>query len=446
MSQKNLGFLYICYIAKKREFPPVYKVERVAKMSVKRVFFGVFQKIMVICCAIFFGIANAFAANLPSGYTELEYIGTTGTQYIDTQAALTVNFDLHATIEVVSTLKGFFIGSTNGSDDFFVGVYSSETLNSGISGAVAWGGIPYPGKDIKFSFAISPTRFIGYNGVVRDLSRPYRGNGKLLIGNTETNAKAYFYSIKLYDGDNLSFNGVPAKRNSDGVLGMYDTVSGNFFENQGTGTFIAGPAKCRNLFDGIYPNPTGAPKYKAIYVGEGTFTCSYSMPHDDSNTSMVYFLPGNVSAGANNRVNQVDATHPRTVAAVDGYVTIAYRNGTSIGMGNAVPSDYHAQIERGTTATDYVPFCSAEIKIATTAYNAARFSPVQTDLNNAVATIREIVTNTINQTAAIADLQATKQTRPDEQCPAGKKCLLVETEENGVIVPHWFPIIEAPTD
>ena len=67
---------------------------------------------------------------------------------------------------------------------------------------------------------------------------------------------------------------------------------------------------------------------------------------------------------------------------------------------------------------------------------------MKTDLNNAVATIRDIVTKTINQTAAIASLQADKQTRPEDACPAGKKCLLVETEENGVIVPHWFPIIE----
>jgi hypothetical protein len=91
-------------------------------------------------------------------------------------------------------------------------------------------------------------------------------------------------------------------------------------------------------------------------------------------------------------------------------------------------------------------YCVPEIKIATTAYNTAQFNPVVTDLNSTIATIRDVVTNTINQTAAIADLQAKKQTRPDEQCPAGKKCLLVETEENGVIVPHWYPIIEAPED
>ena len=116
------------------------------------------------------------------------------------------------------------------------------------------------------------------------------------------------------------------------------------------------------------------------------------------------------------------------------------------------------QYAAGTPVTVYYPlkeasyytedwpssYCQPSIKIATTAYNAARFNPVVTDLNSAVATIREIVTKTINQTAAIASLQADKQTRPEDACPAGKKCLLVETEEDGVIVPHWFPIIEAP--
>lgn len=33
---------------------------------------------------------------------------------------------------------------------------------------------------------------------------------------------------------------MPAIRNSDNVVGMYDTVSGTFFENQGTGVFVAG--------------------------------------------------------------------------------------------------------------------------------------------------------------------------------------------------------------
>ena len=109
------------------------------------------------------------------------------------------------------------------------------------------------------------------------------------------------------------------------------------------------------------------------------------------------------------------------------------------------------QYKAGTPVTIYFPlkepveetigtqWCE-DIKIATTAYNTAQFNPVVTDLNSTIATIRDVVTNTINQTKAIADLQAKKQTRPDEQCPAGKKCLLVE-DNNGV--PHWYEIIES---
>ena len=44
--------------------------------------------------------------------------------------------------------------------------------------------------------------------------------------------------LKRIDGT-LAFNLVPAK-NASGGVGMYDTVSGTFFENAGTGEFIAG--------------------------------------------------------------------------------------------------------------------------------------------------------------------------------------------------------------
>ncbi len=128
----------------------------------------------------------------------------------------------------------------------------------------------------------------------------------------------------------------------------------------------------------------------------------------------------------------------KTVAEWKQYLAQQYADGTPVVVYYPL-----AEAVEETVGTTY---CADTIKIATTAYNSARFSPVVTDLNSAVATIREIVTNTINQTAAIASLQADKQTRPEDACPAGKKCLLVETEENGVVVPHWFPIIEAPEE
>ncbi|MBQ7244948.1 MAG: hypothetical protein IJS34_01095 [Alphaproteobacteria bacterium] len=129
----------------------------------------------------------------------------------------------------------------------------------------------------------------------------------------------------------------------------------------------------------------------------------------------------------------------------DNYITVQnFKNYLAQQYANGTPVVVYYPLETETTEDIGTTYCVPEIKIATTAYNAAQFNPVKTDLNSAVATIREIVTKTINQTAAIASLQADKQTRPEDACPAGKKCLLVETEENGIIVPHWFPIIEAP--
>jgi len=121
-----------------------------------------------------------------------------------------------------------------------------------------------------------------------------------------------------------------------------------------------------------------------------------------------------------------------TVDDFKAYLADQYANGTPVTV-------YYPLATETTETWIEESYCQSPIKIATTAYNSARFSPVVTELNDTIATIRSVVTNTINQTKAIADLQATKQTRPDENCPAGKKCLLVEDDAGQ---PHWYEIIE----
>lgn len=48
------------------------------------------------------------------------------------------------------------------------------------------------------------------------------------------------YGIKIYDNDILVRNFVPCYRKSDGAIGMYDSVSGVFHTNQGSGVFLKG--------------------------------------------------------------------------------------------------------------------------------------------------------------------------------------------------------------
>lgn len=49
------------------------------------------------------------------------------------------------------------------------------------------------------------------------------------------------YSLTVRKDENRLANFIPCRRKSDGKPGMYDTVSGEFFTNQGTGEFICGP-------------------------------------------------------------------------------------------------------------------------------------------------------------------------------------------------------------
>lgn len=112
----------------------------------------------------------------------------------------------------------------------------------------------------------------------------------------------------------------------------------------------------KNLFNEVYPNVSNSMKYLSIYLGPGQYTCSYSFPHNDNGTSLIYFLNGQATTGAGNNVNQVDASNPRTVNSSTGYVTIAYRNGSDIGRPGALPADYDCMLAQGQTATPYEPY------------------------------------------------------------------------------------------
>ena len=112
----------------------------------------------------------------------------------------------------------------------------------------------------------------------------------------------------------------------------------------------------KNLFDEDYKNLSSNFVYLPIYLGVGTYTCSFSLPNQETNASMIYFFKGQVSSGASNGTNQVDASYSRTVTSTDGYVTIAYRNGNNLYLTGQVPSDYNCMIEKGSTATSYEPY------------------------------------------------------------------------------------------
>lgn len=185
---------------------------------------------------------------LPSGYTELEYIQSSGTQYIDTgfkpnqDTRVVTKFDMIQTDTAWRKLWGSGSGSYN--LDFALWNDGTTKLQSyygtKTNDAVPITGMSldvdankniwkYSGETITFdknNFTCAYSMYI-FNVNKDDDSKYLPGMMKL-------------YLFKIYDNDVLVRDFIPCK-NPSGTIGLYDSVNNQFYQNAGSGTFIAGP-------------------------------------------------------------------------------------------------------------------------------------------------------------------------------------------------------------
>ena len=204
-------------------------------------------------------VENAW--DLPVGYTQLQYIESTGTQYIDT-GIIATNWDWSVEFEMSVPQAGdMFFGAGRGlwgSAD-----WGAQFGLANSSGNANWGAGSGGMNVVISNLGVRTDTFYNYkmtkeglyiNGELksRNTATESFSNSDLSLWICKTNnpgVSGYNYNrsasswkyVRIYNADNaLVFNGVPAK-NPDGKIGMYDKVSGEFFENKGTGDFIAGP-------------------------------------------------------------------------------------------------------------------------------------------------------------------------------------------------------------
>ena len=206
---------------------------------------------------------------LPSGYVQLEYIQSSGTQWIDTGVVPGyLNFSVNFTGKTTSSVS---------SEEWFFTMNRARPAGTATFLQVGtWSSL----------YAVHLT-YVSVNGqdAVQDAIKTYSfsvtGNVAKLVVDTEyTTTHASFFTgsyrnsqISLF-GYNILCTGctiivdgvlmrdfVPCK-NPSGVVGLYDVVNDAFYGNVGTGTFIAGPA--------LAPDPptnlTGAVSNKTVYL------------------------------------------------------------------------------------------------------------------------------------------------------------------------------------
>ena len=183
---------------------------------------------------------------LPSDYIQLEYIQSSGSQYIntgfkpnqDTKISITVDFPLSGTswlyggrTSAGSNSLGFlcegnskyrfdYASSTN---ELATKPTGKFTIDSDKNKCYINGELVFTATYTTFA---SPVNMYIFNN---------NNNGSLSGGSS-----AKLYNCSIYDNGVLIRNFIPCK-NESGTVGLYDSVNNQFYQNAGSGTFVAGP-------------------------------------------------------------------------------------------------------------------------------------------------------------------------------------------------------------
>lgn len=185
---------------------------------------------------------------LPEGYTQLMYLESSGTQYINT--GFNPNQDTRAIVDcqILSghSANGQIISAVDSTNFYLlIYLYPSNVFSTRYG----------KGALQNFDSSISPfdrhvldknknvTTIEG--SVVTSTAETFSINYPLYLfardnaGSVDNFCKMRLYSCRIYNNGLMVRDFIPCK-NASGTIGLYDMVNGQFYTNAGTGTFTAG--------------------------------------------------------------------------------------------------------------------------------------------------------------------------------------------------------------
>ena len=196
---------------------------------------------------------NSVQGGLPIEYRQVEYIESTGTQYIDTEimpnqnTGFDVEFLTKNKFNMTSGEFGSIFGAREGSsvNELQLSSYSRDEdkglIRFGDRGRNA--GLI---ENTKMQCSLKNKIYTNYNDVTINFTNDFATPCSLTVfalnnnGTITQHGSVQIFSLKLYNLDTLIRDFVPCYRKSDGVIGLYDLVEQKFYTNQGTGNFIKG--------------------------------------------------------------------------------------------------------------------------------------------------------------------------------------------------------------
>lgn len=192
---------------------------------------------------------NILPNGLPNGFTQLQYIQSTGTQYIKLENPYSWNswkIEGRGEFTRLTSDRQHLFGNDSGSyeiDNNGTCTYNGVTKT--LYGLIHT--LTYEHRKItntsryRKTYTLDGELWTGFestwnaNSCISFFKHHYAVNE---VWSRPAYAKLYY--AKLYQDDVLIHDFLPAKRNSDNIVGLYDIITNTFYTNNGTGTFLYG--------------------------------------------------------------------------------------------------------------------------------------------------------------------------------------------------------------
>ena len=232
------------------------------------------------------GIFYSNGNTVPSTYQLVEYLESTGTQYINTGYTTTAKSGCYLTFNTTSQIGEHDCGCMIGADDGSGKRYKLETWASEDSERLGsfWIGAKWQVTDPliirneKITIAhstVTNTNARNDNTYVSTEATPVLTNALYIFGANNEGVKDALSDMKLYscyisESYKFAHSYIPVIRKSDNKPGLYDIITGEFLVNAGEDEFLYGNPIYDFNSTGIVSSAMVAHKVNSIYIGRDT--------------------------------------------------------------------------------------------------------------------------------------------------------------------------------
>ena len=237
------------------------------------------------------GCATADLPLLPPGARWVEYLESTGTQWIDTGVKVYDDTNVEITVKVNTQSEVAFIGSATSTDRFVIRSYSgSLSYGFGSWWANTAATLYNQWRTLRTDVSMPTVYCDGTSYPTTNTPSAKSGTDSILIFDSfrANRGDVAVAGVKIWRGSTLAFDAIPVRK---GMVGyMYDRVTGALFGNAGTGDFVIGP----DVVPVEYIESTGTQWIDTGYVPTATFAfeLTYSLASVGTSNNFVFGFGG----------------------------------------------------------------------------------------------------------------------------------------------------------